>query len=287
MWNPAAFLRLASLSGLALAFFVATAVADDPVRVLKESFFSQRPFGALAWIDGVADQNAAEQARIIGDMSRSQSRNPCYVLPLRKDYWFLLSHRDVLHANQIGYFAIRIVGHSSSASPAESLRVYRSPGWVRDDGVALSELVPDPSSLSIGVRKFIDLHDDASGLDEMKRLDAIAKGVGNFHGRAHISQENSWVHRKIFADNSHLPPTQNSELLVYGARLIRFTATSETTSFRPMVFHFNPSGVTSFFISVATPGFELANAETEVRIGQSCDQQTSSVGFFERVFGQR
>jgi len=273
------------LSAFYLCCFATAVFAEEPVRVLKESFFSQQPFGGLAWIDGVRTQSAAEQARIVGDMSRSRSANPCYALPLRSEYWFLISHRDVDRVGKIGYFAIRIVGHSSSRKPTESMRVYRSSGWVRDDGVSLPELVADNSSATIGVRKFIELHDDTSGVDETQRLLALTKGVGNFHARADISQENSWVHRKIFADNSHMPEEQSSELLVYGARLLKFTATGETISIKPMVFHFSPSGVTSFFISIAAPGFELENTETEIQVGGSCDQRASA-GFFGSIFGR-
>jgi len=259
-----------------LLLVVANSVcAEEAVRVERGLFYSKRPFGALAWIDQVYSYDAASDAIFVKDMSRSTSQNPCYVLPRRSEYWFLISHRNVQKVGQTGYFAVRIVGHSRSRTPTEQLRIHRSPGWADDEGNVLAEFLPDPRALKMGVRKFIELHGDVSALGEKNRLKSLVDGIGVWHARPDTSLESSWRNRQIFSGYDHVSDAGDSDILIYGARLMKFAATDKTSSFVPIVFRFNALGLDSFFVSTAAPGFELDTLETEIRIDHACETTTA------------
>lgn len=252
----------------------ASAVQAD-ASMHRALFLARSPFASLGFLKSVYSKSAAQNNQRVVDLSGLS----CVQLPYQSEYWFIINHRNEARAGESGFFAITLSARAPSIEPTDDLRVYRSSGWIDGSGRSLPELNKDPSQLSIGAKNFAALHDDGHVESEPSRLQALTRGVGEWHAKPDQTRESSWANRRIFADKRAVESAPN-EKLILGARLLKFSAIDSNISISPMVFGFNPSGMRSFRISLSAPGFDVFNQATEFRIGIPCEQTPVRGGFF-------
>jgi hypothetical protein len=255
------------LMGLGLVFLVPYyAYGQD--RMHRSLFFAQTIFGSLAWVDPESvSYSSAKGQEIVYDLSSPG----CHSLPLRSRYWFLINHNNPTRIGEVGFFAVRIVGQATKGANAEALLVYRTPGWFDDSGRPLGEGPPDVDRKRPSIANFAQLHDDAaSSSPPDQRLKELISGVGVWHAHIQVGAPSTWDNRHIFATTSHLDQAQTNSNPILDAMLLRFTTRDEGDTPKPSLFYFNKGIYDALWISISAPNFDLADSETEIRIGIPC-----------------
>jgi hypothetical protein len=197
----------------------------------------------------------------------------CITLPANGIQWFIINHRDAELGGQPGYFSVRIlyrtnVGETGTQA-RQGLHVQRNGNWYDGKRRIARSYERHPEQISLTEQNFIALHDPGQG-KEAESLAALQASIGPWHMAPSADEETSWTDRHLLG--AQLRAYSGATTSAISARLIRFTATSSTSSADPVVFWLDPLGATSALILVDAPRHDYQGSRRvyEVQFGGNC-----------------
>ena len=249
--NPAR--RGRRMMWFAFAGSLVLAAPADARRVHRSIFYSEMPFGSLALVRSQATRAQARSSLTVEDFQDQT----CLALPMSGPQWFIVNHRSDELDGQVGYFSIRILyqfENSGEEQPLETrtgIHLQRNASWYLENGTQVTrDYQRQPEQISLSESAFIDLHNPATD-KEPERLAQLEAAVGAWHMRPTPEDDSSWSDRHLYGPmlRAYLSGTTGA----ISARLIRFTATSSSSSTEPILFWLDPRGARSATILVDAP----------------------------------
>ena len=236
--------------GLALVCSLSWAPTAQADRVHRSLFYSETPFGSLAWVRGSPTRSAARTKLTVDDLTGES----CINLPGSGVQWFMVNHRDEELEGQTGYFSVRILYQFGPDRPQDSrtgIHLQRNGNWFDAAGRPIArDYERNPEQISLSDLNFITLHDPIKG-EESVSLAALEEAVGPWHMKPTAGDDSTWVDRHLYG--AQLKAYLGAATEAISARLIRFTATSSTSSGEPVLFWLDPRGAASGLILVDAP----------------------------------
>lgn len=247
--------RLATVT-LAFICTLASVSAADARRVHRTLFYTDTPFGSLAWVRGPATRSAARTKLTLEDLSGET----CISLPGAGAQWFIINHHDEELAGQVGYFSVRILYEFAGGTPdaKTGIHLQRNSNWYDASGrQSVRDYQRSSEQIALTDSGFIALHDPVAG-NEDARLAELEKAVGSWHMKPTADDQSSWADRYLYGPMLRAYLRTSSSAI--SARLIRFTATSSSGSRDPVLFWLDPRGATSATILVDAPRHTYAGS---------------------------
>ncbi len=245
----------------------------DARRVHRSLFFSETPFGSLAWVQNAPTRSTARTRLLVRDLTGED----CIALPPTGSQWFMINHRDEELEGQTGYFAIRILyrfaADANTLDARTGVHLQRNGNWLEPDGKTLAgEYERDSAQIALSPEEFADLHDADITMAE-ENLARLRSAVGNWHLKPSVEAESSWSDRYLYG--SMLKAYFNSLTAALSARLLRFTVTSSDTTSQPVLFWLDPRGASSAIIRIDAPTlrYEGSRRVYEVFFDRQCQDE--------------
>lgn len=260
------FLSLNAI-GLALLSTLEPSSAGDPMH--RSLFYENTPFGSLAWVNGATTRSSARDMLTVDNVVD----DACINLPASGVQWFMINHRDPELEDQLGYFLVRILyqtdPNATGGQVRHGLHVQRNGNWYDANKKLVRSHERQPDQITINEQNFIALHDPRQG-DEANSLAKLLASLGPWHMAPSADEETSWADRGFLG--ASLRAYTSSTTSAISARLIRFTATSSTSSSDPVVFWLDPMGATSALILIDAPRHEYLGSRRvyDVKFGDAC-----------------
>lgn len=201
------------------------------------------------------------------------SEENCINLPSSGTQWFLINHRDDGLDGQTGYFSIRILYQSGSTDRdyiRQGIHIQRNGNWYDEAGHQIKAgHERNPEQIKLSGEQFISLHDPRSG-KEASNLAALVSNLGAWHIKPTLEEETSWTDRYLYG--ATLKAYASDTTGAISARLIRFTATSSSSSGEPVLFWIDPCGAESALILVDAPRHEYQGSRRvyQIKFGGTC-----------------
>lgn len=234
---------------LAVVCTVASASTAEAGRVHRKLFYTETPFGSLAWVRGPARRSGAESALRVHDLSNE----PCVNLPSTGPQWFVINHRAEEFEGQVGYFSVRILYEFAAGATGTrtGIHLQRNGNWFDASGNQISkEYQRHPEQVALSSSSFFELHNPMAGKEEAS-LASLEQAIGNWHMKPKADEDSSWSDRYLYGPmlKAYLRATDT----YMSVRHIRFTATAGSNTQEPVLFWLDPAGATSATILVDAP----------------------------------
>lgn len=257
------------LAALGVAFLSTSVSGISSERIHRSLFYKNTPFGSLAWMRGATTRSDARDRLTVDIFAPDE----CIVLPATGVQWFIINHREPELDGEPGYFSIRILYRTNRNEAGDQIRqglhVHRNANWYDGTRKVVGSHERNPDQLAITERDFIVLHEPKPG-EEAKSFETLQASLGSWHMAPSVYDETSWTDRYLFG--AQLRAYSNASTSAVSARLIRFTATSRTSTGDPVVFWLDPLRATSALILVDAPRhpYQGSRRVYEVRFGGTC-----------------
>jgi hypothetical protein len=220
-------------------------------RVHRSLFYSETPFGSLAWVSNTPTQLLARSRLAVADFSGET----CMNLPASGAQWFIINHRSEDLDGQTGYFSIRVLYQFApgerSIDARTGIHLQRNGNWFDAEGNQIGRgYERDSEQISLTEEDFMGLHNPEAG-KEKEALAELEKAVGNWHLKPATEDDSSWADRYLYGPMLRAYLGESTGAI--SARLIRFTATSSSNSSEPVLFWLDPRGAASATVLVDAP----------------------------------
>lgn len=240
-----------ALAGLVLIGALMWVLPAEARRVHRSLFYSETPFGSLAWVSNTPTRLLARSKFLVDDLYRES----CINMPASGAHWFVINHRSEDLEGQTGYFSIRILYQFApgerSIDARTGIHLQRNGNWFNANSTQVArDYERSSEQIALSEQDFMGLHNPNAG-EEDEALADLEQAVGSWHMKPSGNDESSWADRYLYGPMLRAYLGESTGAI--SARLIRFTATSRSNSSEPVLFWLDPRGATSATILVDAP----------------------------------